>query len=130
MSTTIDVNVNNIFFASSAVDPASGHPVYVFDSTYLPSFDAIDDQQVYDLLVDKLMDRVVEMCIRDRYEAKHKLTNLTTDEVYQNIKRIARDQNAPTTGEQAHKKQRVWDGFSSSVKQMKRATAEGAGKEK
>lgn len=59
MSTTIDVNVNNIFFASSAVDPASGHPVYVFDSTYLPSFDAIDDQQVYDLLVDKLMDRVV-----------------------------------------------------------------------
>lgn len=67
---------------------------------------------------------------REKYEAKHKLTNLTTDEVYQNIKRIARDQNAPTTGEQAHKKQRVWDGFSSSVKQMKRAATEGTGKEK
>lgn len=53
------INVNNIFFKSYSVDPVSGHAIYVFDSTYLPSSDEIGDKQVYDLLIDKLMDKLI-----------------------------------------------------------------------
>lgn len=53
------INVNNIFFKSYSVDPVSGHAIYVFDSTYLPSSDEIADKQVYDLLIDKLMDKLI-----------------------------------------------------------------------
>ncbi|CAI4551756.1 CKB_collapsed_G0028140.mRNA.1.CDS.1 [Saccharomyces cerevisiae] len=55
----IDINVNNIFFRSYSVDPNSGHAIYVFDSTYLPASDEIGDKQVYDLLINALMDRLV-----------------------------------------------------------------------
>ncbi|EJS43197.1 ecm25p [Saccharomyces arboricola H-6] len=55
----IDINVNNIFFRSYSVDPKSGHAIYVFDSTYLPGRDEIGDKQVYDLLINALMDRLV-----------------------------------------------------------------------
>ncbi|KOG98426.1 Ecm25p [Saccharomyces eubayanus] len=55
----IDINVNNIFFRSYSVDPNSGHAIYVFDSTYLPAPDEIGDKQVYDLLINALMDRLV-----------------------------------------------------------------------
>ncbi|CAI4034237.1 hypothetical protein SMKI_10G0200 [Saccharomyces mikatae IFO 1815] len=55
----IDINVNNIFFKSYSVDPNSGHAIYVFDSTYLPAPDEIGDKQVYDLLINALMDRLV-----------------------------------------------------------------------
>ena len=53
------INVNNIFFKSYSVDPLSGHAIYVFDSTYLPSSDEVGDKQVYDLLIDKLMDKLI-----------------------------------------------------------------------
>lgn len=59
MSSKIDINVNNIFFESYSIDPKSGHPIYVFDSTYLPSSDEVNDKRVYDILVDKLMDRLI-----------------------------------------------------------------------
>ncbi|CAI4043450.1 Ecm25p SKDI_10G0200 [Saccharomyces kudriavzevii IFO 1802] len=55
----IDINVNNIFFRSYSVDPNSGHAIYVFDSTYLPAPDEIGNKQVYDLLINALMDRLV-----------------------------------------------------------------------
>ncbi|CAI6724676.1 ANL_collapsed_G0027950.mRNA.1.CDS.1 [Saccharomyces cerevisiae] len=55
----IDINVNNIFFRTYSVDPNSGHAIYVFDSTYLPASDEIGDKQVYDLLINALMDRLV-----------------------------------------------------------------------
>lgn len=56
----IDINVNNIFFKSYSVDPNSGHSVYVFDSTYLPGPSEIgNDKQVYDLLIDELMDLLI-----------------------------------------------------------------------
>lgn len=53
------INVNNIFFKSFSVDPLSGHAIYVFDSTYLPSSEEVGDKQVYDLLIDKLMDKLI-----------------------------------------------------------------------
>lgn len=57
----IDINVNNIFFKSFSVDPNSGHSIYVFDSTYLPDPEILgNDKQVYDLLINELMDRLVE----------------------------------------------------------------------
>lgn len=57
----IDINVNNIFFKSFSVDPNSGHSIYVFDSTYLPDPEILgNDKQIYDLLIDELMDRLVE----------------------------------------------------------------------
>ncbi|CCE63078.1 hypothetical protein TPHA_0D04440 [Tetrapisispora phaffii CBS 4417] len=55
----IDVNVNNIFFKSYSVDPNTGHSIYVFDSTYLPSPEEIGDKQVFDLLIDELMDTLI-----------------------------------------------------------------------
>ncbi|GCE99216.1 hypothetical protein ZYGM_003758 [Zygosaccharomyces mellis] len=53
------INVNNIFFKSYSVDPLSGHAIYVFDSTYLPSSEEVGDKQVYDLLIDNLMDKLI-----------------------------------------------------------------------
>lgn len=53
------VNVNSIFFKSYSVDPISGHSIYVFDSTYLPEPEEVGDKQVYDLLVDELMDNLI-----------------------------------------------------------------------
>lgn len=53
------INVNSIFFKSYSVDPISGHVIYVFDSTYLPSPEEVGDKQVYDLLIDGLMDKLV-----------------------------------------------------------------------
>ncbi|SMN19406.1 similar to Saccharomyces cerevisiae YJL201W ECM25 Non-essential protein of unknown function [Maudiozyma saulgeensis] len=56
----IDINVNNIFFKSYSIDPNSGHSIYVFDSTYLPDPTEIGgDKQVYDLLIDELMDMLI-----------------------------------------------------------------------
>ena len=55
----INVNVNSIFYKSYSVDPESEYPIYVFDSTYLPSFNVVDDKQVYELLIDGLMDKVL-----------------------------------------------------------------------
>ncbi|CCF58750.1 hypothetical protein KAFR_0F01530 [Kazachstania africana CBS 2517] len=57
---TIDVNVNNIFFKSYSKDPNTGHSIYVFDSTYLPDPEEIgNDKQVYELLIDELMDTLL-----------------------------------------------------------------------
>ncbi|CAL9731777.1 protein Ecm25p [Monosporozyma unispora] len=57
----VDINVNNIFFKSYSIDPNSGHSIYVFDSTYLPDPQLIgNDKQVYDLLIDELMDTLIE----------------------------------------------------------------------
>lgn len=57
----VDININNIFFKSYSIDPNSGHSIYVFDSTYLPEPQIIgNDKQVYDLLIDKLMDTLIE----------------------------------------------------------------------
>lgn len=57
----VDINVNNIFFKSYSIDPNSGHSIYVFDSTYLPDPETIgNDKQVYDLLIDELMDTLIE----------------------------------------------------------------------
>ena len=57
----VDININNIFFKSYSIDPNSGHSIYVFDSTYLPDPQLVgNDKQVYDLLIDKLMDTLIE----------------------------------------------------------------------
>ena len=57
----IDININNIFFKSYSIDPNSGHSIYVFDSTYLPDPQLVGNgKQVYDLLIDKLMDTLIE----------------------------------------------------------------------
>ncbi|EDO18553.1 hypothetical protein Kpol_2001p58 [Vanderwaltozyma polyspora DSM 70294] len=55
----LDINVNNIFFKSYSVDPNTGHSIYVFDSTYLPSPEEVGDKQVFDLLIDELMDTLM-----------------------------------------------------------------------
>lgn len=61
MAPNLDINVNNIFFKSYSIDPNSGHSIYVFDSTYLPDPEIIgNDKQVYDLLIDQLMDTLIE----------------------------------------------------------------------
>lgn len=57
----LQVNVNNIFFRSYSTDPISGHTIYVFDSTYLPEPEEVKDKQVYDLLIDELMDKLIDM---------------------------------------------------------------------
>lgn len=57
----LQVNVNNIFFKSYSIDPISGHTIYVFDSTYLPEPEEVKDRQVYDLLIDELMDKLIDM---------------------------------------------------------------------
>lgn len=65
--TSIDVNVNNIFFRSYSSDPDSGCPIYVFDSTYLPSFELINDKELYELLLEKLMDRLLVMMPKEPF---------------------------------------------------------------
>ncbi|CDO92806.1 unnamed protein product [Kluyveromyces dobzhanskii CBS 2104] len=57
---SVKVNVNSIFYKSYGVDPESNNPVYVFDSTYLPSFSLVNDKEVYELLIDGLMDKVLK----------------------------------------------------------------------
>lgn len=59
MESTIEVHLDNIFFQSYARDPETGSPIYVFDSTYLPSVDELERRDVYDLLIDALMDKLV-----------------------------------------------------------------------
>ncbi|AAS54002.1 AFR631Cp [Eremothecium gossypii ATCC 10895] len=59
MPTKLEVNVNNIIFESYSVDPATGHPIYAFDSTYLPSAAEINDSTVYEVLLDRLMDNLI-----------------------------------------------------------------------
>lgn len=50
--------MGNIFFKSYGVDE-TGVTLYVFDSTYLPSPEEIGgDKQIYDLLIDRLLDRL------------------------------------------------------------------------
>lgn len=64
----IDISVSNIFFKSYSIDPNSGHSVYVFDSTYLPDPNEIgNDKQVYDLLIDELMDLLVSKLPQSPY---------------------------------------------------------------
>ncbi|CCH63056.1 hypothetical protein TBLA_0J00560 [Henningerozyma blattae CBS 6284] len=55
----IDININDIFFKSYSVDPITKQSIYVFDSTYLPSPEEVGDKQVYDLLINELMDRLI-----------------------------------------------------------------------
>lgn len=57
----LEINVNSIFFKSYSTDPISGQTIYVFDSTYLPEPEEVGDKQVYDLLIDELMDKLINM---------------------------------------------------------------------
>lgn len=61
MKSMLSVNVDSIFFKSYSKDPISGHTIYVFDSTYLPEPEAVGDKQVYELLINELMDKLVNM---------------------------------------------------------------------
>ncbi|KAH3899754.1 Ecm25p SCDLUD_004041 [Saccharomycodes ludwigii] len=54
----IDININNIFYQSYAYDN-NNNLIYVFDSTYLPSYDLIGDKAVFDLLMDKITDKLI-----------------------------------------------------------------------
>ncbi|CUS25110.1 LAQU0S27e00342g1_1 [Lachancea quebecensis] len=59
MNSTVEVRLDNIFFQSYTKDPTSGSAIYVFDSTYLPSADDVESREVYDLLIDEMMDKLV-----------------------------------------------------------------------
>ncbi|CEP64398.1 Ecm25p LALA0_S11e03202g [Lachancea lanzarotensis] len=58
MESNLDINLDNIFFKTYAVDHAYQCPIYVFDSTYLPSTEQIDDREIYDLLIDETMNKL------------------------------------------------------------------------
>ncbi|KAL6947296.1 hypothetical protein ACO0QE_002177 [Hanseniaspora vineae] len=64
--TTININFSSIFFRSYFVDD-SEHPVYVFDSTYLPSFEAIGNKDTYDTIIDKLTDKLITRLPNEPY---------------------------------------------------------------
>ncbi|AMD19583.1 HCL568Wp [Eremothecium sinecaudum] len=59
MPTDIEVDINNIIFQSYSDDPTTGHAIYAFDSTYLPSAAEINDSDLYELLMETLMDKLV-----------------------------------------------------------------------
>ncbi|SCU99473.1 LAME_0G03312g1_1 [Lachancea meyersii CBS 8951] len=59
MEPNIEVNLDNVFFKSYTVDPNCQCPIFVFDSTYLPSTDQIEDREVYDLLINETMNKLV-----------------------------------------------------------------------
>lgn len=56
------INLNNIFYKSYSIDPNSGHSIYVFDSTYLPSSEELGavDKYDYDIMITELMDLLVK----------------------------------------------------------------------
>ena len=56
------INLNNIFYKSYSVDPNTGHSIYVFDSTYLPSAAelGVNDKNDYDEMITELMDMLVK----------------------------------------------------------------------
>lgn len=78
---SIDVNVNSIFFQSYAVDPISQTPVYVFDSTYLPSFKLVDDKEVYDMLVNSLMDKLLTKLPNEPFSLVVFSSGFTTNDI-------------------------------------------------
>ncbi|SCU96915.1 LADA_0H03444g1_1 [Lachancea dasiensis] len=59
MDSTIEVRLDNIFFKSFTADSNHGCPLYIFDSTYLPSTEEVESREVYDLLIDELMNKLV-----------------------------------------------------------------------
>ncbi|OEJ86389.1 Protein ECM25 [Hanseniaspora osmophila] len=64
--TTININFSSIFFRSYFVDDFE-HPVYVFDSTYLPSFETIGNKDTYDTIIDKLTDKLITRLPNEPY---------------------------------------------------------------
>ncbi|SCW03123.1 LAFE_0G03444g1_1 [Lachancea fermentati] len=59
MSSQIDVSLSDIFFKSYGIDLSLGNPIYVFDSTHLPSENEVESKEVYDMLIDELMDHLI-----------------------------------------------------------------------
>ncbi|SCU95956.1 LAFA_0G03400g1_1 [Lachancea sp. 'fantastica'] len=58
MESNLDINLDNIFFKSYAIDRTYKCPIYVFDSTFLPSSDQVNDREIYDLLIDETMNKL------------------------------------------------------------------------
>ncbi|SCV03296.1 LANO_0G03290g1_1 [Lachancea nothofagi CBS 11611] len=59
MESVVEVRLDNLFFKSFTADSDRGCPIYVFDSTYLPSADEVESREVYDLLIDEMMNKLV-----------------------------------------------------------------------
>ncbi|XBW37297.1 hypothetical protein QEN19_002879 [Hanseniaspora menglaensis] len=57
---TLNINFSNIFFKSYTFDDKD-HPIYIFDSTYLPNMSNIsNDTQLYDSILDKLVQKLIQ----------------------------------------------------------------------
>lgn len=81
MVKSIDVNVNSIFYKSYSVDLESDSPVYVFDSTYLPAFSLVQDKEVYELLIDGLMDKVLTKLPKEPFTLVVFSSGFTSNEI-------------------------------------------------
>ncbi|SCV00830.1 LAMI_0G07558g1_1 [Lachancea mirantina] len=55
----LNMSLNKIFYECLTLDPAHGHPIHVFDSTYLPSPEVFDSKEVYNDVIDQLMDELI-----------------------------------------------------------------------
>lgn len=56
----LNINFSNIFFKSYTFDDKD-HPIYIFDSTYLPNMSKIsNDKQLYDVILDKLIQKLIQ----------------------------------------------------------------------
>lgn len=56
---TLNINFSNIFFKSYTVDDED-HPIYIFDSTYLPDMEVFSsDKQQYDNIINKLIEKLI-----------------------------------------------------------------------
>ncbi|OBA28679.1 hypothetical protein HANVADRAFT_20747, partial [Hanseniaspora valbyensis NRRL Y-1626] len=57
---TLNINFSNIFFRSYTFDDKD-HPIYIFDSTYLPNMSKIsNDKQLYDIILNKLIQKLIQ----------------------------------------------------------------------
>lgn len=56
---TLNINFSNIFFKSYTVDDKD-HPIYIFDSTYLPDMEVFSsDKQQYDNIINRLIEKLI-----------------------------------------------------------------------
>ena len=63
---TLNINFANIFFKSYTVDDKD-HPIYIFDSTYLPDMEVFSsDKQLYDSIIDKLIEKLIVRLPRNK----------------------------------------------------------------
>lgn len=63
---TLNINFSNIFFKSYTVDDKD-HPIYIFDSTYLPDMEVFsNDKQQYDNIINRLIEKLIHRLPRNK----------------------------------------------------------------